>query len=1673
MQSQTHSKAKVTVRALSGLAALSALFIFAPTASATAPRSYVGQIGGFEKPQAAFVMPNDDVWIADVQNTLISHFSPYPANETLGVQKSQGHWGGNLEPRTFGVSEANGFLYAAIEGEGGGCGFEEKSVIFDNFGQFWKETSHSCNTMIAVNNAPQSAAYGNYFEYGPGPVIHLYDGYSNPVNFTGTAPYISGSTLTGTPSGGIGGGGTAPESGGIVIDDEGNIWVNNNKEILEFAESGIFIQRITAKSAGGVPASNLNPTGPKAFAAFPGLTGIAVDPTNGHVLVADRAGMLIDEFSETGKFLGQIDGTDTPAGKFGYLCINPFIEFCYSYAFGIAVDSKGHLYVTDDVNQVVDVFGPTAATPKITDEPDSNPTATGGTVNATIDPNGGGAITSCKVEYGTSAEFVNLEYKKEAACNTSSFSTPTQVHADITGLTTEATYHYRFTVSNGTTSSTSRDHSLTPHNVLGLRAEQPTNIAPTGATLNGSFVGNGAATSYWFEYGKTKAYGTTMPASPASAGSPAGPGRTPLEIALSGLEPATTYHFRVVANNGSLSNSDDLSFRTKASLPQVRASVSELHSSEGVFTTEVNPGGADTEYNIEYGTEPCSNPGSDCALAFPGFHIGSNRSYDTDVRHLTGLEPGTTYYYRVVATNATGTTEGQDLRFSTYPFTPDLRDPCGDNTLARQQTGAALLSDCRGYELVSASRAGGYDVESTLVPDQIPFEGYPRAEGPLRVLYGVHNGAIPGVPGNPTNRGVDPYVATRDASGWKTSYVGIPANNPFASAPFSSTLAEADPSLENFAFAGPEICNPCFGDGTTGVPLHLPDGTLVQGMKGSIEPPSPASDDGLVKKRFSADGNHFVFSSTSQFELAGNDETGDVSIYNRDLRAGTTEVVSNDQNGNPLACLQGAGACHGPGNADGIAELGISADGSRVLVGQRISTDAAGNDYFHLFLHLAGSPSSVDLTPGAGAGALYDGMTADATSVFLTTTDKLLSADTDTSADIYEAAVSGGGALTLRLLSTAEGAPSNDDGCEPPGDPDNWNSASGAGKCGAVALAGGAGVAAGDGTFYFFSPELLDGAAQAEGEENQPNLYTVQPGGDPEFVATVDTSATKPGPKPKGYVERKTFISGLEGPEDIAVDQSNGDVYVAQRETQAVARFTSNGAPRLFSEGPGSGSNEIPGLSLGFGGEGQVAVDNAPGAGVLTRALYVTSNGGSVQVFSPSGAELGELSGFSEACGVAVDQSTGAVYVADYIESALWRFVPSSPSGTIDDSDYTKTGIHTEILPCVAGADTEGHAYAGGYGGGPIMQYDVSDFTAAIPTVAGTEIAPYPANKIAVDPTNNDHYINTGEQITWTDSSGNVLGELGAPLEFSQGVAVFNDGSSKRLYMSNEGNVLKYDYNEANYSPIDNPAVVHAVHRSGTHDWSDFQVTPSGDYAIFATRAPLEQGFQNNGHNEIYRYSTTDGSLDCVSCPPTNAPGTEDAQIASRGLGLADDGRVFFNTDEPIVLRDADGRQDVYEWQEEGTGPKPGGCEAGNPNLFPSGNCVSLISTGTSQFDSGLLSSTGSGHDVFFFTHDTLVHGDDNGPVAKLYDARTAGGVFAVPPPAACVASDECHGPGTVAATPPAIRTIAGAPANEGAKAGAKAPKCRKGFAKRHGKCVRKKSRKKAKRRHKSRGGRR
>jgi len=143
---------------------------------------------------------------------------------------------------------------------------------------------------------------------------------------------------------------------------------------------------------------------------------------------------------------------------------------------------------------------------------------------------------------------------------------------------------------------------------------------------------------------------------------------------------------------------------------------------------------------------------------------------------------------------------------------------------------------------------------------------------------------------------------------------------------------------------------------------------------------------------------------------------------------------------------------------------------------------------------------------------------------------------------------------------------------------------------------------------------------------------------------------------------------------------------------------------------------------------------------------------------------------------------------------------------------------------------------------------------------------------------------------------------------------------------------------------------------------------------------------------------------------------------------------MVFNSSDALAPRDLDERQDVYEWR--------------------SGSAPQLISTGVSPFDSSLLTASADGKDVFFFTRDTLVPQDQNGTLAKLYDARDEGGFPFLAEPHPCKASDECHGAGSEAPPAAEIGSIIGAGGNfEGPKGGGG---CRKGFVRRAGKCVRK-----------------
>ena len=804
-----------------------------------------------------------------------------------------------------------------------------------------------------------------------------------------------------------------------------------NKQVDEFASSGEFQRAFPSPNAQSPEFGS-------------GRGGAAVDPTNGNVLIAEGN---ISEFDSSGNLLNSI-----PSGFGG----SP------------ATDVEGRLYVPS-TSSSVRILGPSPTLPTIQYFPVSEDTTTAGTLNATVDPAGGGDVTACVFEYGTSASYSLGELPCSpdpgASPPGSNFSVPTAVSAVLTGLTTETTYHYRAMVVTPRGTKYGEDRTYTPHGVVGLRTDPATGITESAADLNGSLVGDGTATHYLFEWGRTSSYGEVTASAPGDAtGSPAGPSRTPLSFHLSGLEPFTTYHYRIVATGGSgTSHGEDRVFTATPGVPVIGPeSVSEVHADRAVLRAQIDANGAKTTYHFEYVDDEQFQEdeySSADQAPSPDERAGMGNVNTPVSVALDGLKAGTLYHYRAVADNSFGTgVPSVDRTFRTYKFGFD--DVC-PNAHVRQQTGAALLFDCRAYELASAANAGGYDVESDLIPGQTPFGGRPQASGPSQLLYGVHNGGIPGT-GYTTNHGVDPYVATRGEGGWTTRYVGIPADDPFATGPFGSPVLDADSHANTYVFGGSDLCSPCFADGSTGEPVRLSNGSLVQGMVGSLDPGPGAEPSGYIGKDLSADGFHFVFGSTSKFEPAGN-SNGDLSIYDRDLNAGVTHVVSKTPSGETMT---GAG----------IGELDISSSGDRVLFGQLVSTDSAGNRRWHLYMNVGDSDQSIDLMPGNAEGALFDGMSADGTAVYFTTSDTpsgTVGGDGDTSADIFRADVTGGGATVTRV-STGEAGSGETDSCTPAANTKHtyWNTLSGTPNCDVLAVGGGGGVASSGHAAYFFRPRI-------------------------------------------------------------------------------------------------------------------------------------------------------------------------------------------------------------------------------------------------------------------------------------------------------------------------------------------------------------------------------------------------------------------------------------------------------------------------------------------------------------------------------------------------------------------------------------------------------------------------
>ncbi len=277
-----------------------------------------------------------------------------------------------------------------------------------------------------------------------------------------------------------------------------------------------------------------------------------------------------------------------------------------------------------------------------------------------------------------------------------------------------------------------------------------------------------------------------------------------------------------------------------------------------------------------------------------------------------------------------------------------------------------------------------------------------------------------------------------------------------------------------------------------------------------------------------------------------------------------------------------------------------------------------------------------------------------------------------------------------------------------------------------------------------------------------------------------------------------------------------------------------------------------------------------------------------------------------------------------------------------------------------------------------------------------------------------------------------VVGVVGAS---EDGEYLYYVDSSNNLYVWHAGastlvaaNLSSED--GGNDGPI---APYPGTYRNHIGDWAGqigertSEVTPDGGAVVFMSNQSLPavgypHGYPNEGQEEVYVYQAEDGgSLFCISCSrsweaPRYGPGflpislmtTEQPQV------ISDDGsRVFFDSWEPLVSQDTNGKLDVYEWERNGAG-----------SCRESEGCVYLLSGGSSSSSSWFLGASTSGDDAFVISRADLT-GDNGYEGFAVYDARV-GGVHPVASPV-CTGSG-CQGvpPAAPIFATPASVTFAG-----------------------------------------------
>jgi DNA-binding beta-propeller fold protein YncE len=554
-----------------------------------------------------------------------------------------------------------------------------------------------------------------------------------------------------------------------------------------------------------------NPANPEPLSS-PG--GVAVNQSTGDVYVVDQGNERVEYFSSTGVYLGKWNGSATPAGEF-------------SSPSAIAVDndpsspSRGDVYVVDTGNDVIDKF---SATGGYLGQVTGTCAAPGACLGAEIAfPAPLRAIT---VDPSGDLWVHDNEGNVDEFSVTGSFIKQLSTHREARGgLAVDGAGNIYLTFGNGQLGK--YNAAFEPQDELETEAIEPISGLTLDPSTSELYVNR---ESILAEDGKLVAhpgrqgaegYGSMI----ARYGNGGEPFSTPVQqfgfghiTAGGGVAMNSTTGVVYAADSA---NSDVDIFTPGAGEPPLVTgqSSSEAASSSVALHATINPDYQATSYAFEYASEE-AQLGTPAATVVTGAGSLSAEFAELPVSlSVSGLTPGTTYFYRALATNHTAKTDGSPVEhFTTLAATPILTAGLAEDVT---QGTAAFTA--------SVNPHGGETTYRFLYMPQAAYEaalGEGAAE-PLALAKRTPEGTVPA--------GNSPVVVSQQALELTagTAYVfALAASNPAGNetGPVAAFTTEPGPAPP-VAPPAPEAVNPPPGPSpfpAASLPAVLPYSTIAE-----------------------------------------------------------------------------------------------------------------------------------------------------------------------------------------------------------------------------------------------------------------------------------------------------------------------------------------------------------------------------------------------------------------------------------------------------------------------------------------------------------------------------------------------------------------------------------------------------------------------------------------------------------------------------------------------------------------------------------------------------------------------------------------------------------------------------------------------------------------------------